>query len=366
MSGTLRTEAAGFRPLKHDHLVLQQAKRALVFRDPRQFGRVRFHHGKSAPEWWSETTPEISARAFNARYVSDFLQRHRRAPVKAVLLLQSGFPGIGNWMADEILWRARLAPTDAERRSQPHRSKPPCAARPASFRAKRFASSATITADPPKSWLIHQRWKSGGICPRDGTPLDARHDRWPHHRVVPEVSAGIICASASAADEKSLADARPGFQDTPAQSPAHARLAHKPSPELTPMMTETTPTPRTNSKSGLIAVVVALLVLAALVAVVLNLYRSEAESRDASIEPDTARAGANRIDAVAKIVSADPVKGDIVVRLDFTPQGSFTSDSGVTLSRDLDLFVSSATGKQVHEFRKGKRMGAGRSRGRHV
>ncbi|MGH7938163.1 MAG: DNA-formamidopyrimidine glycosylase family protein, partial [Chthoniobacterales bacterium] len=52
MSGQLRVEPAGFRAEKHDHLVLEQKKRALVFRDPRQFGRVRFHHGKAPPDWW--------------------------------------------------------------------------------------------------------------------------------------------------------------------------------------------------------------------------------------------------------------------------------------------------------------------------
>ena len=144
MSGTLRVEPAAFRPEKHDHLVLQQSKRALVFRDPRQFGRVRFHHGKTAPEWWSNAAPEISSREFNARYVADFLQRHARAPIKAVLLLQSGFPGIGNWMADEILWRARIAPARAPAISA-RRSKPRCDGRRVSFHAKRCASSATTT-----------------------------------------------------------------------------------------------------------------------------------------------------------------------------------------------------------------------------
>ena len=38
------------------------------------------------------------------------------------------------------------------------------------------------------------------------------------------------------------------------------------------------------------------------------------------------------------------------------PHGSFTTDDGVTLSRDLQLYVSSATGKQIHEFQKGRRM----------
>lgn len=170
MSGTLRTEPAGFRPLKHDHLVLQQTKHALVFRDPRLFGRVRFHHGSGAPDWWSETAPEISSSAFSARYVSDFLERHRRAPVKAVLLLQSGFPGVGNWMADEILWRAGLSPG---MRSGDLTAKQQAALR----RATRFVSREALRiighdyADPPKSWLIHVRRKAGGACPRDGTPL---------------------------------------------------------------------------------------------------------------------------------------------------------------------------------------------------
>ncbi len=170
MSGTLRCEAAGFRPLKHDHLVLQQSKRALIFRDPRQFGRVRFHHGDAAPDWWREAAPEISASAFNIRYVSAFLDRHRRAPIKAVLLLQSGFPGIGNWMADEILWRARIAPATC---SGDLTAEQQAALR----RAVRFVSSEALrtighdNADPPKSWLIHRRWRPGGVCPRDGSAL---------------------------------------------------------------------------------------------------------------------------------------------------------------------------------------------------
>jgi len=42
--------------------------------------------------------------------MEQFLTRHGRAPIKAVLLLQSGFPGIGNWMADEILGNRKSIP----------------------------------------------------------------------------------------------------------------------------------------------------------------------------------------------------------------------------------------------------------------
>lgn len=170
MTGKLRIESRDFAPEKHDHLVLIQARRSLVFRDARQFGRVRFHHGPAEPDWWRASGPEISDRRFNLNFLDDFLSRHARAPLKAVLLLQNGFPGIGNWMADEILWRARLRPqilagelTDAQRL--------------ALLRETRFVARSSLRiighdfSDPPKSWLIHQRWKKGGLCPRDATPL---------------------------------------------------------------------------------------------------------------------------------------------------------------------------------------------------
>jgi formamidopyrimidine-DNA glycosylase len=170
MSGSLRVEPPGFEPEKHDHLVLEQKSRALVFRDARQFGRVRFHHGKSAPEWWPLRALEIDSPHYTKGVLRDFVRRHRRAPIKAVLLLQSGFPGIGNWMADEILWRARVAPT----RKAGELSEAILAA---IWRNVRFVSRASLrtigqdSSAPPRGWLLHERWKGGGKCPRHRTKL---------------------------------------------------------------------------------------------------------------------------------------------------------------------------------------------------
>ncbi|MDQ6860291.1 MAG: Fpg/Nei family DNA glycosylase [Verrucomicrobiota bacterium] len=169
MTGSLRIEKPEFRAEKHDHLVLRQRKQALVFRDPRQFGRVRFHHEKSTPGWWS-AAPEIGSEEFTSDYFDGFLTRHRRAPIKAVLLLQSGFPGVGNWMADEILWRAKVAPA---RRVEALTA----AQRTALRRATRFVSREALrvighdNADLPPSWLIHERWSAKGVCPRHQTIL---------------------------------------------------------------------------------------------------------------------------------------------------------------------------------------------------
>src|SRR5438477_9809035 len=111
MTGELRTEKPGFRPGKHDHLVLYQHNRALVFSDPRQFGRVRFHIGSGTPDWWAGLPVPLLSRQFTLELMKGILSRHRKLSLKAALLSQGGFPGLGNWMADEILWRARLHPS---------------------------------------------------------------------------------------------------------------------------------------------------------------------------------------------------------------------------------------------------------------
>jgi formamidopyrimidine-DNA glycosylase len=93
-----------------------------------------------------------------------FLDRHRNAPIKAALLMQNGFPGIGNWMADEILWRAKVLPSKRiGRLTAQNRHK--------LFRATKFVVHHSLEtlgkdfSDPPRNWLIHQKWKPDGVCP---------------------------------------------------------------------------------------------------------------------------------------------------------------------------------------------------------
>src|SRR5439155_20418017 len=80
MTGKIRVESADYRPAKHDHLVLFQRERALVFTDSRQFGRVRFHHGRDEPDWWKSDAPEINSPEFDQKVFDQFLHRHRKAP----------------------------------------------------------------------------------------------------------------------------------------------------------------------------------------------------------------------------------------------------------------------------------------------
>ncbi|MEP6709088.1 MAG: DNA-formamidopyrimidine glycosylase family protein [Verrucomicrobiota bacterium] len=170
MTGTLRGESADFRGDKHDHLVLRQTKRTLVFCDSRQFGRVRFHHGRDEPDWWKSDLPEIVSSQFDRKFLHQFLDRHRKPPIKAVLLMQNGFSGIGNWMADEILWRAKIHPSRPAGKLRERE-------RVALLRETKFVAKRSLEtlgrdySDPPRDWLIHQRWKCSGVCPRHRTAL---------------------------------------------------------------------------------------------------------------------------------------------------------------------------------------------------
>jgi len=170
MSGKLRIEAAYFSPWKHDHHVLVQRRQTLVFTDPRTFGRVRFHRGKSAPPWWATLPPAVTSREFTLPKLRAILTRRARSPLKALLLMQQFFPGIGNWMADEILWQARLHPRIAAGLVD-------TGAQRILWRTLREVSRVALKtigvdwSDPPDDWLIQQRWKKSGVCPRHRTAL---------------------------------------------------------------------------------------------------------------------------------------------------------------------------------------------------
>jgi formamidopyrimidine-DNA glycosylase len=87
-----------------------------------------------------------------------------------VLLMQNCFPGIGNWMADDILWRAKVLP--AKRSGKVSKSERAKLLRESKFVVRRSLETlGKDFSDPPKTWLIHQKWKRKGICPLHRIPL---------------------------------------------------------------------------------------------------------------------------------------------------------------------------------------------------
>jgi formamidopyrimidine-DNA glycosylase len=169
MTGRLSLQAADYRLQKHDQLALRQAKQSLVFSDQRRFGRLRLAQGADRPNWWTRLPPPILSAGFTKSWVADFCARRKRTPLKSLLLMQERFPGIGNWMADEILWRGKLNP------------KIPAGALSPALVAKLYRSIRGVTTAAlrqidanwsfPSNWLFSHRWEAGGHCPRCGSAL---------------------------------------------------------------------------------------------------------------------------------------------------------------------------------------------------
>ncbi len=171
MTGKTRILQSGELPEKHDHLVLQMGDaRSLVFSDPRMFGRILYSNTIGEPAWWAMRSPAILSDDFTFERMNQFLERRAKSPIKAVLLMQETFPGVGNWMADEICWSIQVRPhrhagslTDGERENL--------------YKALQFISQEALRiigtdwGDLPDSWLFNHRWKDGGICPKTGCKL---------------------------------------------------------------------------------------------------------------------------------------------------------------------------------------------------
>ena len=127
----------------------------IVLTDPRRLGRV-----------WLGPSPETEPRVQRlGRDAYDDLPREaelqtlfgrRRISIKAVLLDQGALAGIGNWIADEVLYQSGIAPKRIA-----------ASLTPAEIAALRRAIRKVLThavkvgADHhrfPKSWLFEHRW----------------------------------------------------------------------------------------------------------------------------------------------------------------------------------------------------------------
>lgn len=131
---------------------------SLALRDPRRLGGVELDpdEGRYGPDVFGITRPEFDAAI-----------AHRAAPVKAVLMDQSRIAGLGNLLTDEALWRAGIDPArpardlDAEERATLFRT-----VRTTVRTLGRRGGSHTGDHMPARV--------PGGVCPRDGAPLQIR------------------------------------------------------------------------------------------------------------------------------------------------------------------------------------------------
>jgi formamidopyrimidine-DNA glycosylase len=123
--------------------------------NPRRLGRIRLQEDP-------ETEPPISKLGHDP--LNDLpsptrfraLISRRKAPIKAVLLDQGVFAGVGNWIADEVLYQACI---DPRRRS--HRLGLDELSRLRSRLGSVIRRAVLVDADSdrfPRTWLFHHRW----------------------------------------------------------------------------------------------------------------------------------------------------------------------------------------------------------------
>jgi formamidopyrimidine-DNA glycosylase len=127
----------------------------LVMTNSRRLGRIRLlenplEEGPIAKLGFDPLLDMPSKQTFEA------LVRVRRTTLKGLLLNQAFAAGVGNWIADEVLYQARLSPTrranelDTTEIAKLH-----------SALEKVIQKAVCVDADKnrfPKSWLFHHRW----------------------------------------------------------------------------------------------------------------------------------------------------------------------------------------------------------------
>jgi formamidopyrimidine-DNA glycosylase len=150
------------------HLTLDDGGE-VVFCDARRLGRVRLRHDPAKE-------PPISRLGFDALRDLPPVGRlaalfgARAAPVKAVLLDQGFSAGVGNWIADEVLYQARIDP-----RRRTHMLTRGEIGRIRSRLRSVITTAVRAGADSdrfPSKWLFHTRWSK-----RLQSPVTVRGER---------------------------------------------------------------------------------------------------------------------------------------------------------------------------------------------
>ena len=142
----------------------------LAMTNSRRLGRIRLSPNpiedpSIAKLGFDPLTDMLSLEAFRASLAK------RKANLKGLLLNQSFAAGVGNWIADEVLFQAGIAPTRRANSLKDNESK------------NLHASLATIVktaveldADKarfPSNWLFHHRWgQNQQAQTSDGDPIE--------------------------------------------------------------------------------------------------------------------------------------------------------------------------------------------------
>ncbi len=114
MSGSYRVvnlnKSKDYKPIKHDHLIIDLDHYKIVYNDPRRFGYIDLtNEDPNEHKFLSFLGPEPLSNSFNADNLAKKLLNKEKA-IKNALLDQNIISGLGNIYVCEALFRARINP----------------------------------------------------------------------------------------------------------------------------------------------------------------------------------------------------------------------------------------------------------------
>lgn len=139
------------------------------FTDKRRFARVRLLNDPESVPPISELGPDALFEPMQVDELVDSLSK-KKMPIKALLLDQSYISGIGNWVADEVLYQARIHPQQSAA-SLPKES---CESLHRCIKEV-IEKALEVGADSsqfPNNWIFHSREKKPGKAVVDGKKIE--------------------------------------------------------------------------------------------------------------------------------------------------------------------------------------------------
>ncbi|MBL8040649.1 MAG: hypothetical protein JNM04_04795 [Chthonomonas sp.] len=127
--------------------------RQVAFTDGRRLARIKLQSG--ALDLGPNVGRDVLLQPYSAAELAAALS-NRKGPIKSLLLDQVLFAGIGNWVADEVLYHAGIAPHRTG-----HSLNSDETARLAAAIASIVQQAVAVNAESekfPPEWLFHARW----------------------------------------------------------------------------------------------------------------------------------------------------------------------------------------------------------------
>nr|3TWL_A Chain A, Formamidopyrimidine-DNA glycosylase 1 [Arabidopsis thaliana]3TWM_A Chain A, Formamidopyrimidine-DNA glycosylase 1 [Arabidopsis thaliana]3TWM_B Chain B, Formamidopyrimidine-DNA glycosylase 1 [Arabidopsis thaliana] len=141
----------------------------LSFTDKRRFAKVRLLANPTSVSPISELGPDALLEPMTVDEFAESLAK-KKITIKPLLLDQGYISGIGNWIADEVLYQARIHPLQ----TASSLSKEQCEALHTSIKEV-IEKAVEVDADSsqfPSNWIFHNREKKPGKAFVDGKKID--------------------------------------------------------------------------------------------------------------------------------------------------------------------------------------------------